>query len=66
MILKIMKKKGGRKNESLRQLTLFDAIELELTGKFTFPETKKNDIHINNMIYDTRTNRKTRMVIYHI
>ena len=58
-----MKKKGGKQNESLRQLTLFDAIELELTGKFTFPETKKNDIHINNMIYDTRNYRKTRKTI---
>ena len=63
MILKIMKKKGGRKNESLRQLTLFDAIELKLTGKFTFPETNKNNIHINNMIYDTRNYRKTRKTI---
>ena len=36
-----MNKKGGKQNESIRQLTLFDAIELELTGKFTFPETKK-------------------------
>ena len=48
-----MKKKGDEQNESIRQLTLFDAIELELTGKFTFPETNKNIIHINNMIYDT-------------
>lgn len=58
-----MKKKGGKNNESIRQLTIFDAIELELTGKFTFPETNKNSIHINNMIYDTRTNRKNRKTI---
>ena len=57
-----MKKKGEKQNESLRQLTLFDAIELELTGKFTFPETKKNNIH-KNMIYDTRDYRKTRKTI---
>ena len=58
-----MKKKGGKQNESIRQLTLFDAIELELTGKFTFPETNKNSIHIKNMIYDTRNYRKTRKTI---
>ena len=63
MILKTMKKKGGKQNESIRQLTLFDAIELELTGKFTFPETNKKIILTNNMIYDTRTNRKSRKTI---
>ena len=63
MILKIMKKKGGKQNESIRQLTLFDAIELELTGKFTFPETNKNSVQINNMIYDTRKNKKNRKTI---
>ena len=58
-----MKMKGGKQNESIRQLTLFDAIELELTGKFTLPEKNKNDIHIKNTIYDTRTNRKNRKTI---
>ena len=58
-----MKKKGDKQNESLRQLTLFDAIEFELKGRFTFPETKKNNIHINNMNYDTRTNKKNRKTI---
>ena len=57
-----MRTKGGKKNESIRQLTLFDAIEFELTGKFTFPE-KNKIVFTNNMNYDTRTNRKSRKTI---
>ena len=58
-----MKKKGGKQNESIRQLTLFDAIELKLTGKFSFPETNKNIIHTKNMIYDSRTRKTNRKIV---
>ena len=63
MILKIMKKKGGKQNESIRQLTLFDAIEFEKTGKFTFPEKNKNNIYFNNMIYDSRARKTNRKIV---
>ena len=58
-----MNKKGGKHNESVRQLTLFDAIEFEQTGEFSFPEKNKNNIYINTMSYDSRTRKTNRKIV---